>query len=98
MRLTELNPRWLTCTNPDLGGSEGRSGMGISFQMPDCEHRITAWFKNPLDGGTPINEPDRPRCLWQRTGDTFDTLTLEPSIDASPDWHGWVRNGEVTNA
>ena len=37
---------------------------------------------------------------WQRTGDTFETLTLHPSILRSPQkggcgWHGWVTNGEV---
>jgi hypothetical protein len=39
-----------------------------------------------------------PGILWRREGDTFDTLTLSPSVDASPSghWHGFVRNGEVT--
>lgn len=39
-----------------------------------------------------------PGFLWQREGETFETLTLSPSVDASAagHWHGWVRNGEVT--
>lgn len=39
-----------------------------------------------------------PGFLWQRQGETFETLTLSPSVDASASghWHGWVRNGEVT--
>jgi hypothetical protein len=35
-------------------------------------------FSNPLDGGPPHD--DRPRALWQREGDAFETLTLGPSI------------------
>ncbi len=39
--------------------------------------------------------------VWKRgSGDTFETLTLTPSIDANVDiaghWHGFITNGEVT--
>lgn len=35
---------------------------------------------------------------WKRTGDTFDTLSLSPSVDASRsgDWHGFITNGQVS--
>ncbi len=38
---------------------------------------------------------------WQRTGETFDTLTLTPSIHSRKEkggcgWHGFITNGEVT--
>jgi len=35
--------------------------------------------------------------LWQRTGETFEDMTLSPSIDASNSghWHGHITNGEV---
>ncbi len=36
---------------------------------------------------------------WQRTGDTFETLTLTPSVDAASHgvghWHGFITNGEI---
>lgn len=90
MKLTELSPRWVKY-------GEGRQGMGISFISPKSEDdglRIAVWFKNPIDGGEPIN--DKPtRCLWERTGDTFENLSLTPSVDASPAWHGWITNGEA---
>ncbi len=37
-----------------------------------------------------------PGVHWQRTGETFETLTLAPSVDASPagHWHGHVQEGE----
>lgn len=38
-----------------------------------------------------------PGFLWTRTGDTFETLTLSPSVDASRSgcWHGFVQGGEI---
>lgn len=38
-----------------------------------------------------------PGCLWTRTGMTFETLSLVPSVDASKSghWHGSVTNGVV---
>jgi hypothetical protein len=37
---------------------------------------------------------------WQRTGETFDTMTLTPSIRRLDGcaWHGFVTNGEIVNA
>lgn len=44
-------------------------------------------MQNPLD-------------YWERTGDTFDTLTLKPSIQrvGGCAWHGFITNGEVIGA
>lgn len=83
-----------------------RHGIGISFDCPcpvctskrtggfdeDFYLRIFVSFANPLDGGPPIHGD---RHLWQRTGDTFETLSLTPSIlsVAGRDgcgWHGFV--------
>lgn len=38
-----------------------------------------------------------PGVIWQRTGDTFETLTIHPSVDASASghWHGFVQNGAI---
>ena len=38
-----------------------------------------------------------PGFLWQRTGETFEDLTLTPSVDASPAgcWHGFVTKGDA---
>ena len=108
MRLTELDPHWVGA------GGEGvthngapvaeRHGVGISFDCPcGCDSRGFIGFANPLDGGPPYDP--RPNALWQRTGDTFDTLTLSPSIqrhkvgDHGCEWHGYIglsTPGEVT--
>lgn len=38
-----------------------------------------------------------PGFLWQRAGDTFDVLTLAPSVDASASghWHGFIQEGQI---
>ena len=98
MKLVDLDPRW--CSE-----STDRHGMGISFDCPHCVaakvpvdaiFTIFVPFSNPLDGKPAFKDH---RVLWQRTGDTFETLTLAPSVDASRThpggWHGHVQGGEL---
>lgn len=119
MNLTELDPRWIVGAqwkNPLQPGAMfynqsncwNRNGMGISFECPlhRC-HRLAVYFKNPVDGGPHEDKADE--HLWKRTGDTFETLTLEPSINASGQkvyvsyqplhatacWHGYIRDGKI---
>lgn len=54
-------------------------------------------------GGTPADGSGAmtvvpPGVHWSRTGETFETLTLSPSVDASASghWHGTVAAGEAT--
>jgi hypothetical protein len=65
-RLVDCNPSW----------NEG-DGF-IRFDCPeghaDCFHVIP--FTPSLDGSAHT----RNSAMWQRTGDTFETLTLSPSI------------------
>lgn len=104
MKLVDLDPRFHNAGGPGVftHGPEGlipapeRSGVGISFNCPcGCDRRCFVPFKNPLDGG-----PDyglRPDGGWQRAGNTFDTLTLTPSVQRLDGcrWHGWITNGEA---
>lgn len=97
MRLADLHPRWGTW-------SGGTTRIEVSFDCPvhGKAHRVIVPFVNPLDSGRPVMRTH----LWFRTGETFDTLTLTPSIDYTKYdngelrdptcWHGWITNGEVT--
>ena len=99
-RLVDLDPSWIRAD-----GAEGRDRMGVMFVCPACRdpttgygHMQAVWFANPPDGGSPAPHqpgypPGDPR--WTRSGDTFETLTLTPSINTSC-WHGWVKSGDVT--
>ena len=92
MRLVDLNPRWSAA-----GVDTHRHGMGITFDCPHCrKRRLHVAFDVPLDRGEPFNVAGEKQ--WHREGDTFDTLTLTPSIDASASghWHGFITNGEAT--
>lgn len=92
MRLADLNPRWLRC-------EDVRHGQAVLFDCPcGCGCELIVPFANPLDGGAaaPPQWMSGPR--WQRTGETFETLTLNPSVNYVGHWHGWISAGEVTNA
>lgn len=113
MRLVDLDPRWATVGGPDtfIVQPDGtrvprpeRHGIGITFRCP-CPHahenygeRVFVPFTNPLDGGPSYDLTNPQRAYWQREGDTFDTLTLRPSIlrIGGCGWHGFVTNGDVT--
>jgi hypothetical protein len=95
MKLTDLEPNWISI--------EGRIGQGMHFLCPACNNgvcRLAVFFANPIDGLEPYPTPMTPGNThrWQRDGATFDVLTLHPSINSPDHWHGWIRNGEVTNA
>ena len=97
--LTDLAPEW----------SRSHDGcvVGVRFLCPDCRRFSTAiLFANGFDSTDGHFDPkvDKARTLsveergWQRTGRTFETLTLTPSIDltAQGHWHGFIANGVCT--
>lgn len=113
MRLVDLAPKWAVDGDIVIGGQrvhyEGRRGMGITFACPHCVALhpgvlerggavtfLGVWFSNPIDGLPPESGAS---YLWQRTGESFDTLTLSPSIDAQTNhghWHGFIQNGVIS--
>lgn len=103
MRLVDLNSVFLSAggagVTRDGEPVPERRGVGVQFDCPcGCDSPCFVPFSNPIDGGPPHDEPRG----WKRTGDTLETLTLEPSILRSKPfgcgWHGWIRNGEIVNA
>ena len=100
MRLVALDPAFLGSGGEGVAGADGepvprREGVGLYCQCPcGCDRGLYVPFANPIDGGPSVE----PRG-WERTGDTFDTLTLRPSIQrAEPGgcrWHGVITDGEV---
>lgn len=85
---------------------------GRCLADPAKQVRLAAQFANPI-GAEPkpvmtfkekyhhVHELKTfdvpPGVLWKRKGETFEDLTLSPSIDASPagHWHGFVEKGEI---
>lgn len=109
MLLTELNPQWMRAGGEGIFNADGtpaapRHGIGVLFTCPcgrcDAQHDCYVPFTNPLDGGPAVNDG---HATWTRTGDTFETLTVTPSILRSTNrggcgWHGFITAGEVINA
>ena len=98
MKLTELNPGWVGAGGEGISDKDGnpvprRVGVGVAFDCPcGCDSRAYIPFANPLDGGTGVGRAPH----WDRIGDTFETLTLKPSIQrvGGCEWHGFLTDGE----
>lgn len=99
MRLAELRPKWVTLNGWKMAE---QFSVGVSFDCPHCnEKRLAVMFWPPIDPagllGRMFELPDNGGHK-RVSGDTFDTLTLQPSIgfDNPPHFHGHITNGEVT--
>lgn len=105
MKLTELEPKWISLHG---WASESIFRVGLTFRCPHCmigkrgeTGYLGVYFANPIDPdnllGTGMSFGKLAANLWQRTGDSFDNLTLTPSIDVSQHghWHGYITNGEI---
>lgn len=92
MRLTALDPALVGAGGEGITDKDGNSvperhGIGVMFDCPcGCGVGCYVGFENPLDGKPPRANKGEP--LWARTGETFDTLTLRPSILRSPEKGG----------
>lgn len=95
MRLTDLDPHWWASAND----------TGLTFLCPHCRtQRLGIALDTPNDAlvhdlhADVIHLTHHDGKHWHREGETFDTLTISPSIDASAHghWHGFIRNGDVS--
>lgn len=109
MTLSELEPRWVGAYGQPDDAKQGLSflcphcrtvRLAIFFDRPICGRPavdIKAVRRQQADPGHLCDEHVG-RTLWRRvSGDTFETLTLTPSIDASAwgCWHGFITNGRI---
>jgi hypothetical protein len=97
IRLTDLHPRWVTPVRFSV-----QIPTGISFDCPCCRSsRLSVNFRNPIDpeGLLAKTAWQASEPAWERSGTSFENLSLLPSIDftASGHWHGHLMNGEVSN-
>jgi hypothetical protein len=82
VKLIDLDPRWFTVPGSD-------DVVGITFDCPHCrDQRLGVEFDAGIDRahrhpGIVYPVPPDGKTHWHRTGKTFETLTLSPSIDAS---------------
>ena len=101
MKLVDLRPRFVFSGGEGVSDAAGnpvpeRKGVGFSCECPcgniECG-RLYIDFENPLDGGPPLGGRE---VRWKRAGDTFETMSLHPSIQRMDNckYHGFLTEGE----
>jgi hypothetical protein len=109
MKLTDLSPKWIQLSN---WSSPARYYVGVSFYCPHCDvnapksgpnrrRRLAVRFWPHIDLDDVAKTfacPIPQNGEHHRIGDTFDTLTLTPSVgfESIGHWHGHVYNGHCT--
>ena len=114
MKLSQLRPKWITLANwadPTIPYYTGVSFDCPHCELDPCPHcgkeqktrlAITFWpHIDPTNIAKIFAVPVRrdPGNHDRVSGETFDTLTIDPSIgfDNPPHFHGHIINGEVTS-
>lgn len=82
-----------------LANPAKRSRLGVQF-TPIGEDRVVAAMtqKEKMHHVHELRTFDvPPGIVWARTGETFETLTLTPSVNAGSagHWHGFVTDGVI---
>jgi hypothetical protein len=114
LRLTDLEPEFLVVESPGHWRTVGdiSAAQGIEFLCPKCfaanggpvgTHAVICWSRSR---GAPDDESPGPG-RWKIEGTGFADLTLNadpPSgarsvqLNGGCGWHGFITNGEATNA
>lgn len=97
-----VNPKWRLCVlfaNPLDGGpawlGESRDLLAVMFPVQTEPGKPDA--KGRWDGDVDAEGRWLMACgsfRWQRTGDTFESLSLSPSVDAHNMGHFTITNGQ----
>lgn len=108
MRLIDLQPRWIERAGERVmfifkcphcpGSTTWLSCKRVAMKTSEQYDLIAAHCADLRDDGA-LHEvvSTKQDVAWTIIGDDFETMTVSPSIDASPsgDWHGFIRNGEI---
>jgi hypothetical protein len=112
MKLTELNPRWINLAQ--WSKLSPPFYVGVSFDCPHCKpqacptcghcepiKRLAVMFWPPIDPAKLLGTMFvlAHNGGHERTGDTFETLTLSPGIgfEEIGHWRGQLTNGEISS-
>ena len=96
MRLSELEPRWISETR-------------FAFKCPHCREIWITCQTQPTPMGEQCDEneaalgedvpyiPCAPQSSWNVTSKDFETMSVTPSLNAEPagHWHGFITNGVI---
>lgn len=90
VKLTTLHPKWVI-------HGENNQEHGLQFDCPEghpsCWHTVP--FTPDLAGNVAATWQQN-GAVWSRVGETFETVSLQPSIRSSCGFHGYITLGEAT--
>ena len=106
LRLVELDPRWLIKDGRRVGfifrsPADPKWFQSCIFERMTFKEQCALLRELGLtteEDDWPLNvQTCNPDCAWTPTGDSFDNLSVTPSIDGSAGglWHGFVTKGEI---
>ena len=110
MKLADLEAKFIVDFKIIDGKSQWRESdsvdgaQGVCFICPKCQgHSILVPFANPQNATViPQEAFEKIRFRWTFSGESIETLSLQPSVDLSKDavpgtclWHGFVANGNA---
>lgn len=64
---------------------------GMTFRCPNCRARGGVFFENSIPSGKNLRPATG--ATWKREGDTFETMTLNPSVRMFNHFHSWIKGG-----
>lgn len=105
MKLLDLEPQWLVPGKVFIFRSpSGKGDWILCKNIPMTIHEQINLVANFTGDGDAFAYRDRP-CVPMREGtcwtfdnaDSFETISVTPSIDASAsgNWHGFIKNGAI---
>lgn len=104
MKLTDLNPLWMTDVkagshSPGKVGTQAEA-QGIRFRCPKCITEIPGSHDVvvPFAGRGVPDDAYPGMARWEASGHYYEDLTLGSSIQliGGCEWHGNITDGEVT--
>lgn len=101
-RLVDLDPEFIRYGEKLIAtvGSLAEA-QGLWFECPKCPNghfiAVTLADRGVGDEYGTHDRSGKP-SRWTASGVDFSDLTLKPSVDSGCGWHGWITNGEATEA
>lgn len=68
---------------------------GLLIDCPNCGIPGGVYFRNPIGDGAEFLKVFAGRPLWDRTGETLETMSLSPSVLMYDHFHSWIRDGKL---
>jgi hypothetical protein len=100
MRLVDLDPKWLIYDGERVGftfvSPTNNQYRQSCFSVAFDTHIQLDMFEEQL--GEDVNvQPCNEMAFWTITGDSFDNLSVTPSINGAYGglWHGFITDGKI---